>query len=182
MQHTEWDLKKTLALELCSLFQTHWDHRVYRMKRRNTHTNHLNVSYAMFLLLPGFHFLLTANSPALTCRFRQAKRTTHREKPHTQCHAEKWRGCHQSSSWAKPADDGFPNSEPCQSPSFPQEPDGTCFTCSPNLIPGTLAVSKPPEPSIPFVKGTQCLNAFRNRPGPPQASPKAYRCWGKSKI
>lgn len=43
----------------------------------------------MFLLLPGFHFLLTANSPALTCQFRQAKRTQHREKPHTQCHAEK---------------------------------------------------------------------------------------------
>ena len=46
----------------------------------------------MLLLLQGFHFLLTANSPALTCRFPQAQCTKHWEKPHTQCHAREVKG------------------------------------------------------------------------------------------
>ena len=118
--------------------------------KEETYTNHLNVSYAMFLLLPGFHFLLTANSPALTCRFRQAKRTTHREKPHTQCHAEKWRGCHQSSALE---------------PSLRMVDSPTANLASPPVSPRNLMEPVSPVPRTWFLEPWRFQN-HRNRQYP----------------
>lgn len=178
MQHTKWDLKKKLALELCSLFQTHWDHQVYRMNRRNIHKPSerilCHVSSLPRLPLPPHCKQSRSHMPVSPGK---ANNTPGEATHAMSCREVKGLSpielLSQACGWWIPQQRTLPVPQP-----------GTwwnLFHLVPqNLIPGTLAVSKPPEPSIPFVKGSQCLNAFRNRPG--QATPKAYRCWGKSKI